>query len=627
MDRVAATKMVVALASLALTVACTDLISYHMADDTEIPPASFPYALTKTRLTTVFTVTLATCTAVQNSKYPSMDLKVTAATAPLFEVDENQRYYVDYTQLTSFFKSTTLKIVTNSDNTLQSVNTESSDQTLQVTGAFLQTAAAIAGAAFTGNVHVQQATTESQKVQAREDVVYREESLKEAKRLIDNGEKPSATAPTQRFVTACSDDAITAVGNLEKAQKALKTAQAKSKPTNGPQGAASAPTAASDAAVIKAANDVIEATKHVTVTIPITIEPTLDDFVVNGQLKLVKIYRDDLLKYLRPIWVRQEFQAGWIDVSFNGSKPATEALPTDSAAVAAAAAAIVAANAATDATQAASEAAASAPAAASDAAIAAADAAAAAEAASSAASKAHQPVATAALVVPEVDDVSFHLFVRKYSFGGLAKKKDQPVPAKASASRSVVVAPQVASGVATEEEGLVVRQPAVGYYRTCLGVCREPNIRGVVMQDPAQKDVDLLPEMPVSVPQLGKTLHLPLHNTFGKDMTLGVIVGADGAVNTLSFQDNSTIGSGLTAIGGAATAYTSTVTAQNAAITARNGAITAQEGVLTSNASLASSNASFADNALKAQSDCISQAQAIVKAGKLPTVACPEGGP
>ncbi|KAE8758401.1 hypothetical protein FSO04_18570 [Paraburkholderia madseniana] len=562
MNRTALAQRALAFASVLLIIGCTDLVTYHLADETsQVPPAAFPYALSKARLTTTFSVTLVNCDPAKVSAFPSLNLKVVAATAEAFEADPDERYYVDYTQLSTFWKSTNLKVSTAGDQTLQSVNTESSDQTLQISGVFLQTVASIAGAALIGNVHVpaEQAATQQRQL-AEHALAY--------KNTLDSylvGQVPQPTQPPYEIVSACSADAKRAVDELKAKKAALKALQAKTRSATG----ASSPSAASDAAISQAANDVADATKAVTLIIPITIEPKIGDFVneQDGTLSDNHLYMADLLKYVRDEWVDKSYQNGWLDVSFNGANPVTEVPENDPAAIAAAARAKNGEN----------------------------------------------------VLVPEMTDVSFELFVRKFSL--------RPPTATSDPS-----APRVAPGGATEHDGLVVRQPATGFFRACLGLCRPADKFGVVPPDPTGANVDLQQQVQVSVPQLGKKLDMPLHNGFGQDMSLALTLGPDGAMNILSFQDNSTIGAGLTAVGNAGAAYTSAVTARNAAITARNGAVTGQEGLAVSNeqiavgyAGLAGTNASFADNALKAQADCIQQEQTIVKNGRSPTVQCPGG--
>ncbi|RKP57657.1 hypothetical protein [Pararobbsia silviterrae] len=550
-------------ACVLLTSACTELVTYQLADDrAEIPPAAFPYALSQTRLTTTFTVTLVDCTPAKDSTFPSLSLKVAAATSQTFEADPKERYYVDYTQLATFWKSTTLKVTTAGDQTLQSVNTESNDQTLQISGAFLQTAASIAGAALTGRVHVPEAEQAAQQKQLEFDLQFKQN----APLGPNSGAGGTPTHPPYAIVSACSHDAMTSIDTLNKKKQALKTLQATLKPAGG----ASAPSTASDAAISQAANDVADATKAVTLLIPMTLEPKIDEFTASDGSPIERhLYPASLLTYIRQKWVDRAFQNTWIDVSFNGAAPVTEAVPRDAYAIAAAASVQGGGN----------------------------------------------------DLVPESTDVSFELFVRKFSLG--------VAPAKGTQAASGSVA---TSGGPIQHDGLVVRQPATGFFRACLGTCQAPDAFGVVPPDAAGVNVDLEPQLQVSVPQLGKKLHMPLHNGFGQDMTLAVTLGPDGSTNVLSFQDNSTIGAGLTAVANAGTTYTSAVTAQNGAITARNGALTAQEGLAVSNeqiaagyAGLATTNASFADNALKAQADCIQQAQTIIKNGRSPTVQCPGG--
>ncbi|WP_322092527.1 hypothetical protein [Paraburkholderia bannensis] len=554
----------VLLISLMTLVGCTELVTYQLVDDaSQVPPAAFPYALSKTRITTTFTVTLVNCDPAKDSAYPSLNLKVAAVTAQAFEADPSERYYVDYTQLSTFWKSTALKVTTAGDETLQGINTESNDQTLQISGAFLQTAASIAGAALTGAVHVR--TEQPVAQQNQYDAQYYANPDAQHNFPENNARQP--THPKPEYISACSGDARAAVDNLVAKKRTLQDAQAKTKGA----GSASAPSVASDAALSQAANDVADAEKAVTLTIPMTVEPIIADFRGADGNSFVEhhLYSADLLKYIRSKWVDKSRRDGWIDVSYNGSVPLTEASASDKY-VRAAKASV--ANGGSD-------------------------------------------------LVPVADDISFELSIRRFWLSA--------APANTSTKGSAATA---TSGGTVQHDGLVVRQPAIGYFRTCLGACQPPDEYGVVAPDPNGTNLDLEPQVQVSVPQLGKKLELPLHNGFGQDMSLGLTLGPDGSMNVLSFQDNSTIGAGLTAVGNAGTAYTNAMTARNGAITARNGAITAQEGLATSAeqiavgyAGLATTNASYADNALKAQADCIQQAQTIVKNGRSPTVQCPGG--
>ena len=553
MRGISGVKVVIVVGSLVVISACTSLISHPLSDTGGMPAGAFPYYLNESKFVTTFTVTLGPCMPVADSKNPSLNLKVTASTTQNFDADPREHYYIDYQKMKSFFKSTNLKISTNSDQTLQSANAESSDQTLQVTGAFLQTAASIAGAFFTGHVGAPAAVTQKQ------NGTYSNLLLKVQK------VKPQDTG---NVVSACSKEASDAVKALDDAKAALKKAmgadKTKVKPAPAPAPAAapvpaavaSAAAAASDAAVTAAASAVADATKGVTMTIPITITPNLQDFLsADGKTRqTINSYRVGLLTYIRAKWVRQDLRDGLIDVSFNGSKTlVTERAPGMQGA--------------TSTHPDAQTSSASTPVAPDDALL-------------------------AALRDSEIQnptDVSIDLFVNGWSFESLTP---------------TALTTNEADGI----HGLVVRQPALGLLRACLGVCPPSDKYEMVMPDPTGLNGDLQIPLQVTVPQLGRRWALPLDNGFGQDMSLALTVGADGNVNVLSFQDNSTLGAGLAAIGTAGTTYQTSLANRNTAIAAQNTA--------------AAAVAAYPDAVLKSQVDCVQQQTTLLKADQKPAIGC-----
>jgi hypothetical protein len=198
----------------------------------------------------------------------------------------------------------------------------------------------------------------------------------------------------------------------------------------------------------------------------------------------------------------------------------------------------------------------------------------------------------AALKADEIQnptDVSIDLFVNGRSFGS-------PTPAALTSSD--------ADGI----HGLVVRQPALGLLRACLGMCPKSDKYEMVAPDPTGLNGDIQIPLQVSIPQLGRRWALPLENGFGEDMSLALTVGPDGNLNTLSFQNNSTLGAGLAAIGTAASTYQTSVANRNTAIAAQNAA--------------AAAVAAYPDTVLKSQVDCVQQQTTLLKTDVKPAIGC-----
>jgi hypothetical protein len=149
----------------------------------------------------------------------------------------------------------------------------------------------------------------------------------------------------------------------------------------------------------------------------------------------------------------------------------------------------------------------------------------------------------------------------------------------------------------TNPAGLVLRDPALGTLRICRNACSTSGISN-----------DLAPPVPVSVPQLGRYLVLPLKNDLFENSSLNVTVAADGTVTSMGNHSTGTLGSSLDTAGKIGDALASQATARNGAIAAQNTA--------------AVNSAQFADNVNKALADCLSQQEAVRKAGGTPVGAC-----
>lgn len=202
---------------------------------------------------------------------------------------------------------------------------------------------------------------------------------------------------------------------------------------------------------------------------------------------------------------------------------------------------------------------------------------------------------------PPSSDVSIDLYVQHWSYSTHA---ECPIQKDSSGSKEIRVCP----GDQTVRSGIVLRQPALGLVRACIGSCPQPDKFEVATNNKEAGDGDVAVPFPVSVPQLGKKLVMPVHNPFGRDTNLTLTLGPDGTLTTLSVQDNSTIAAGLTGVGNAATAYTNAIAARNTAIAAQNTAAAAVAG--------------YPDTVLKGQADCLQQQAAIVKAGGTPAIQC-----
>jgi len=604
-------KTLLGLCALTLLAACTTcLVASHVdGDDTEIPPGSFPYSLPKTIITTVYTVTLTNCDPAKGSAYPSLNLKVSATATPTFEADSNERYFIDYQKLENFFKSTNIGIITASDSSLLSVNAARSDQTLQIAAATLQTGAAIVGAAITGRV----ASPEVEK-----NTSYSDNKLPQGAVIalppVTSGQPAIQTVPTVQYKSACSSDAIKAVKALTTAQTRLHAIQATQESSPSKQAGAapasdpnpSSSASAASTALSLATTAVQNARDALTVTVALTVEPKPSDFKpssANSHIVLAK-YHASLLGYIKDKWVDPQYQDDLIDVSFNGAFAVTETPPDSTSDAALARDATMAASSAALAAKAASAAAAEAvkagvatntvATATADAAINAATAAAdAASAASAAAAGSAQGLTTFHRMAAGTSDVEMVVVLHRET-----------------AIRLQIAAPSPASA------GIVVREPARGIFRTCLGQCQAPDQFFASITGTNGINIDLQKQpLAISVPQLGRKLIMPLHNHIGQDMNLTLAMGADGSLLAMSFQDSSTIAASLTAVGNAATTYMNGVSARNTAIAADNTATSSQ-------AALATTEATLPDLQMKSLVDCYQQQQTLILQGRTDLPKC-----
>ncbi|MFT4506517.1 hypothetical protein [Caballeronia sp. 15711] len=547
--------------------ACTTLVSHSVTDGTTaLPDSAFPYALPKTRLTTTFTVTLDSCDPPENPGEKGFAaLKVSAITTQSFEADPTERYYIDYTKLSGFFKSTNLKVITNSDQTLQGLNSEYSDQSLQVAGAALQTAAGVAGAVLTGG-----ASAAIPKVQQPKDAstTLFSRFLVDRKNIAPPPETVPAKEPDPPRGSACNRTTYRLYRAwIEKTQQ-LKLAQDSAKEvaaavaTSGVSAIATATSnqggSVVDPGVTKATTALAKASEPLSITIPVVIEPQLSHFDSGTKGSAFSHdYLVDLVKrYVAPKWFalkksdRPTYKIEDIRVTYKDG-------PVEDATV----------------------------------------------------------------------PITIELRVLPWSRGYDAKAAMTAAPASAASAPIYDGLQDDATNDRARNpaafNGVEVRQPALGTVRVCIGSddankgrsCTPLDERGVIPADNDGTDRDLAAPVKVSIPQLGKKFALTLHNGFGDDVTLALALGADGSMNTLSFVNNSTAANGLTAVTNASTGYTAALTAENTAITARNGAVTAANTAQVS-------NAQFADTVLKAQSDCLQQQAAILKVGEVPAIGC-----
>jgi hypothetical protein len=195
--------------------------------------------------------------------------------------------------------------------------------------------------------------------------------------------------------------------------------------------------------------------------------------------------------------------------------------------------------------------------------------------------------------------------------------------------------PPITSVPKLQVGGIVVRDPALGVLRTCLGTCRgqlassqqnadigensDPDanmgfrpISGA--DDPNNSYIevtqDIAPALPVQLPQFGRVVIQPLKNGLFETSSVSVALNADGSIASVGNQDSSAL-SGSTGLG----AVTSAANAEASAIAARNTAVGAQNTAIMNAASLV-------DTVNKNLADCLTQQAAILKAGGRPIGSC-----
>jgi hypothetical protein len=185
----------------------------------------------------------------------------------------------------------------------------------------------------------------------------------------------------------------------------------------------------------------------------------------------------------------------------------------------------------------------------------------------------------------------------------------------------------------TDPGGLVIRDPAIGIVQKCSlpkdqrpdvnpdasGVWRfnlPPNATSFVgyCSVPTFTTADLSPmsddssRIPVSIPQFGRPLVLTAHSALFENASLAVTLNADGSIQSIGTHDLSTAATGLTGLAAAAADASQAQAAHNTAVAAVNTATLSQ--------------IQLPDNRNKALSDCITQAQAIVKGSSLTPWPC-----
>jgi hypothetical protein len=142
--------------------------------------------------------------------------------------------------------------------------------------------------------------------------------------------------------------------------------------------------------------------------------------------------------------------------------------------------------------------------------------------------------------------------------------------------------------------GLVLRDPALGTLRLCRDAC-------VLGSGPVETTADLAAPVPVSVPQLGRYMVLPLKNQLFENSNLTVALNADGTISSIGNHALGTLATNLGVAGQVGDAVGAATTARNAATTSQNTA--------------AVSSAQFADTVNKALADCLTQQAAVRTAG------------
>lgn len=289
------------LSEIMLSGCSTQLVSHPIIERSEaLPPASMPYALPRAAFQLTFSVSLEECGST-----PAF--KVAVATVPSFEPDPGELYYVDYSALQSALKTTSLKLNINSDWTLQGLNTEFNDQTLQTVGAVLQTTAQLVGAQRVSRIGVPSLVSERYSTYAFSGVF-----AKESEKLAP-GEKGLCTEKAWASLKKLKD-AKQALQDLQSDfAKATATLAPAKKSGSGPakkpgaDGSAVAPDAddSVSAAITAATTAVSNASDALTFQLPITIRPKIADLVGGGSIDSIDTasYDVDVLSHIYGKWL------------------------------------------------------------------------------------------------------------------------------------------------------------------------------------------------------------------------------------------------------------------------------------------------------------------------------------
>jgi hypothetical protein len=124
--------------------ACTNLQVHKIdsAAQTPLEAGSIPYALPKKTFIVSATYVLNACETVIDSKGATlvMDVETTIAVVPVNEVDEQERYYIPYAQLRSFFKEINYTVESHANQTLKAFNANITDQAGPILTAAIGTA-------------------------------------------------------------------------------------------------------------------------------------------------------------------------------------------------------------------------------------------------------------------------------------------------------------------------------------------------------------------------------------------------------------------------------------------------------------------------------------------------------
>lgn len=91
--------------------------------------------------------------------------------------------------------------------------------------------------------------------------------------------------------------------------------------------------------------------------------------------------------------------------------------------------------------------------------------------------------------------------------------------------------------------GLVLREPAIGTLRACLGACPVPGKNGVATVDNVLRAVNAV------VPQLGHKLILPLRNTLTQTSVLDVTMSEDGVLTKVGLRSETGVAATLANLG------------------------------------------------------------------------------